>query len=101
MKEWQQLEEIIGVVLHRLGDRLGDRSVEVSLTPDMPLVPFDALLIEQVLANLMENVIKYAPDGSKIELNATCGPEIMTVELADQGPGIPPEQAEREAAVGG
>ncbi len=94
-KEWQSLEEIIGVVLHRLEDRLSGRPVEVRLPPDVPLVPFDALLIEQALTNLMENVIKYTPQGSPVELSASAGPGVLTVEVADRGPGIPPGDEER------
>lgn len=94
-KEWQPLEEIVGVVLHRLGDRLGSRSIEVRLPQDLPLIPFDALLIEQVLTNLMENVVKYSPDGSLVELSAVDGPELVTVEVADRGPGITPGDEDR------
>lgn len=94
-KEWQPLEEIVGAVLNRLGDRLGDRLLEVRLPPDLPLIPFDALLLEQVLANLMENVIKYASHESPVELSAALGPEFVTVEVADRGPGITPGDEER------
>lgn len=94
-KEWQPLEEIVGAVLNRLGDRIGDRPLDVRLPPDLPLVPFDALLIEQVLINLLENAVKYAPGGSPIELSAASGPDLITVEVADRGPGIPAGDEER------
>ena len=94
-KEWQPLEEIIGAVLNRLGDRLGDRLLDVRLPPDLPLIPFDALLVEQVLANLLENVIKYAPQGLPIELSAVLGPGLVTVEVADRGPGLTPGAEEK------
>lgn len=94
-KEWQPLEEIIGVVLNRLGERLAGRPIEVRLPPDLPLIPFDALLIEQVLTNLIENVVKYAPAGSPVELSAAPGPGFVTVEVADRGTGITPGDEER------
>jgi len=94
-KEWQPLEEIIGAVLNRLGDRLVNRSIEVHLPADLPLIPFDALLIEQVLTNLIENVIKYSPPGSSVDVSAAPGPESVTVEVADRGPGIAPGDEER------
>lgn len=94
-KEWQPLEEIIGVVLNRLGERLAGRPIEVRLPPDLPLIPFDALLIEQVLTNLIENVVKYAPPGSPVELSAAPGPGFVTLEVADRGSGITPGDEER------
>jgi two-component system sensor histidine kinase KdpD len=88
-KEWQPLEEVIGAALTRLNQQLGDRPVTISLPPDLPLVPLDSVLIEQVLINLTENAIKYTPPGSPISIVATATREAATVEVADRGPGIP------------
>jgi two-component system sensor histidine kinase KdpD len=94
-KEWQPLEEIVGVVLNRLGDRLNDHPVTVKLPGNFPLIPFDGLLIEQVLMNLFDNAIKYTPKGTQLELSASESFYTVTVELADRGPGIPPGEEER------
>jgi two-component system sensor histidine kinase KdpD len=94
-KEWQTLEEIVGVVLNRLGDRLDDHPVTVKLPGNLPLIPFDGLLIEQVLVNLFDNAIKYTPKGTPLELSAAESFYTVTVELADCGPGIPPGDEER------
>ncbi len=93
-KEWQSLEEIVGVALNRLGDRLKDRPLTVNLPRNLPLIPFDGLLIEQVLVNLFDNAIKYTPKGTPIELSASESFYTVTVELADRGPGIPPGEEE-------
>jgi two-component system sensor histidine kinase KdpD len=87
-KEWQPLEEVVGATLTRLHDRLRDHSVTVTLPPDGPLVPLDSVLVEQVLINLLENAIKYTPPGSPIELSATGAGDVVTVTVADRGPGI-------------
>ncbi|MBS1114273.1 MAG: kdpD [Nitrospirae bacterium] len=94
-KEWQPLEEIIGVVLNRLSDRLRGRSLSAKLPEDLPLILFDPLLIEQVLMNLFDNALKYAPEGTPIELSATVMGNEVLVEIADRGPGIPPGSEER------
>ncbi|HSB34739.1 MAG TPA: sensor histidine kinase KdpD [Nitrospirota bacterium] len=94
-KEWQSLEEVVGAVLNRLGDRLKDHPTTVKLEGNLPLVPFDGLLIEQVLMNLFDNAIKYTPKGSPLELSASESFYTVTVELADRGPGIPPGEEER------
>jgi len=94
-REWQPLEEPLGVALIRLGDRLKDRSVRVELPPDLPLVPVDAVLLEQVFVNLLENAVKYTPPGTPIRVSATADGNTVRVRVADRGPGIPPGDAER------
>jgi len=93
-KEWQPLDEIVGVVLNRLGDRLNDHPVTVKLPGNFPLIPFDGLLLEQVLVNLFDNAIKYTPKGTPLVLSASESFYTVTVELADRGPGIPPGEEE-------
>ncbi|MFO0736635.1 MAG: sensor histidine kinase KdpD [Labilithrix sp.] len=88
-KEWQPLEEIVGVALNRLEERLVGREVEVQLPPDLPLVPLDSVLIEQVLLNLLENALKYTLHGSPLLLRATSAPGEVEIEVADRGPGVP------------
>jgi len=88
-KEWQALEEIVGVVLNRLSERLKGRPLATHLPEDLPLVPFDGLLIEQVLMNLLDNALRYTPAGSPLELSAAVNGNEMLVEVADRGPGIP------------
>jgi two-component system sensor histidine kinase KdpD len=94
-KEWQSLEEIVGVVQNRLGERLNGHPVSIDLPSDLPLVPFDGLLLEQVLMNLFENALKYTPKGTPLELTASESLFTVTVALADRGPGIPPGDEER------
>jgi two-component system, OmpR family, sensor histidine kinase KdpD len=89
-KEWLAIEEVIGAALDRIDPRLAGRQVAVSIPADLPLVPFDEVLIEQALFNLLENAAKYS-DGP-IELSARRGPSEVVVEVADRGPGIPAGQ---------
>ncbi len=87
-KEWQSIEEIVGVVLNRLTERLKKRELTVHIQPDLPLVAFDPLLIEQALMNLLENAIRYTPDDTPIEIKAEIVESALMVEIADRGPGI-------------
>ena len=70
-KESQPLEEVIGAALSRLEEPLADRAVNIQLPDDLPFVPIDSVLIEQVFINLLENAIKYTPAHSPIDLSAT------------------------------
>lgn len=94
-KQWQPVEEIVGVVLGRLATRLASHRVEVRLPGDLPLVAIDDVLMQQVLVNLLENAVKYAPADSLVTLAATARPGEVTIEVADEGPGIPPGDEER------
>ncbi|MEO8139589.1 MAG: sensor histidine kinase KdpD [Gemmatimonadota bacterium] len=94
-KEWQPLEDTIGVALLRLDDRMQDHPVEVRLPPDLPLVPLDAVLLEQVFINLLENSAKYSPAGTLVEISARTIPGAVQVSVADRGPGLPPGEETR------
>jgi two-component system, OmpR family, sensor histidine kinase KdpD len=88
-REWHPLEEVIGAALSRLGKELADRRVDTHVPADLPLVPIDDVLVEQVLVNLLDNAIKYTPATSPIRILATATDEAVTVEVADHGPGLP------------
>jgi two-component system, OmpR family, sensor histidine kinase KdpD len=97
-KEWQPLEEALGVALLRLEERLRAHPVQTRLPSDLPLVPIDELLIEQVFINLLENAVKYTPPGTPISVTAWPENGAVVVEVADRGPGVPP--GEEEAVFG-
>jgi two-component system sensor histidine kinase KdpD len=88
-KQWQPLEESLGVALLRLEARLRGHPVDVDLPPDLPLVPIDELLIEQVFINLLENAAKYCAEGTPITVTATRQADGVVVSVTDRGPGIP------------
>jgi two-component system sensor histidine kinase KdpD len=93
-KSWQPLEEALGVALLRLDGPLRAHPVVAHLPADLPLVPIDELLIEQVFINLLENAAKYTPPGTPITIEASAQDGAVLVEVADRGPGIPPEARE-------
>jgi two-component system sensor histidine kinase KdpD len=94
-RELHPPEEVIGAALGRLGKRLADRRVTTKVPTDLPLVPMDDVLIEQVLVNLLDNALKYTPARSPIEVIATATDENLTIEIADHGPGLPAGEEDR------
>jgi two-component system, OmpR family, sensor histidine kinase KdpD len=87
-KEWHSLEEVVGASLTRLGPELAGREVHVSLAPDLPLIPMDDVLFEQVVRNLVENGHKYSSDGPSIDIRAVVSKEELRLEVADRGEGL-------------
>jgi two-component system sensor histidine kinase KdpD len=96
---WNALEETVGTALAALDGALSGHTVQIDLAADLPLVRYDALLMEHVFSNLLENAAKYTPPGSRIRIAARAQPEHLSVEVCDNGPGLPPgrEQAVFEA----
>jgi two-component system sensor histidine kinase KdpD len=94
-KEWQPVEEIIGAALQRMSRMLKDHPVTTRMTDDLPFVPLDDLLIQQVFVNLLENAAKYAPPGTPIEIKAFPQGDAVMIEVADRGPGLPAEELDR------
>jgi two-component system sensor histidine kinase KdpD len=93
-RQWQPLEEVVGSALLACEAQLAQRGVHVHLSPDLPLLHLDAVLIERVLANLLENAVKYTPEGSDIDIGAKpCSDHVM-ITMDDHGPGLPPGKEE-------
>jgi len=88
-KQWVPLEEIIGTVLTLLQKRLEGRLVTVKLPPGIPMIYVDAVMIEQVLINLLENVLRYTPERSPVEIKSEASSFAVEISVADRGPGIP------------
>jgi two-component system sensor histidine kinase KdpD len=79
----------VGSALKAMSGTLDPKRVRVSLPEDLPLVNIDAVLIERVLCNLLENAAKYTPPGSQIEIGAGTSSERVIVTVDDHGPGLP------------
>jgi two-component system sensor histidine kinase KdpD len=88
-RDWYPLEEVIGSTLRYLERRLHGRRVEVHFPRELPLVHIDDVMIEQVLVNLVDNALRYAPGDTPIEIAADVSNAEVIVRVSDQGPGIP------------
>jgi two-component system sensor histidine kinase KdpD len=93
-KEWQPLEEVIGASIQMLEKTLEEHPVKVSLPDDLPVLEFDAVLMERVFCNLLENAAKYSQRGDAIEISAQVKEAVLCVSVCDNGCGISPEKCE-------
>jgi two-component system sensor histidine kinase KdpD len=92
--EWQSMEEIIGGAVKSAHGALGQRALRVQIDPGVSLVACDAVLIERVLANLLENAGKYTPAASPIEILVRPADDELQVSVRDHGPGVAQGQEE-------
>jgi two-component system sensor histidine kinase KdpD len=95
-RQWMPLQEVVGTALASMDETLAGREVGVELPAELPLLQLDAVLIERVLVNLLENAAKYTPPGSPIRISARVAGQQMEIDVADEGPGFP---AGREAQL--
>mgnify|MGYP002130958056 CR=1 FL=1 len=92
-KEWQPIEEVIGSSIKLLGRALAEHPVKVTLAKGLPLVEFDAVLIESVFCNLLENAAKYSPPGAGVSIDAASRDGMLEVTVSDGGKGFFPANA--------
>jgi two-component system sensor histidine kinase KdpD len=92
--QWQPLEEVVGSALRASAPQLTQHQLSTRLPADLPLLRYDAVLIERVLANLLENAAKYTPPGARIEIAAALHGAWLNVTVSDDGPGLPPGREE-------
>ena len=89
----------VAPVLEEVADlsRLHTPGVEVAVSvhPPSPRVDGDPERVHQVVANLVENAVRYSPPGGTVELRASNGPDTVTIEVSDDGPGIADAEAQR------
>jgi two-component system sensor histidine kinase KdpD len=88
-RQWQPIEEVVGSALQSVGAALSNHQVRTELAPALPLVNIDAVLIERVLGNLLENAAKYTPAGSTVTIAARVAAPDLLVTVSDDGPGLP------------
>jgi two-component system sensor histidine kinase KdpD len=94
-RDWVSIAEIAGAVLARLRDRLAGHRLVVEIPDDLPLLRADATLLDQALANLLENAARHTPPGTVVQVRARSGNGELTLSVEDFGPGIDDDELER------
>jgi two-component system, OmpR family, sensor histidine kinase KdpD len=95
--EWQSVEEVVGTAIRAAQPALAGKPVETALAADLPLVEFDAVLIERVLVNLLENAARYG--ALPITISASVTDTELEIAVRDHGPGLPAALQGREDSL--
>ena len=93
----RQLAGVVGnaLVVANSASRIKGVALRASVEPDLPSLCIDAPQIERAIANLLGNAIKFTPAGGSVRLDAHRQRDAVLITVADDGPGIPPEELPR------
>ena len=94
-REMHHMGEIIGSAIRRLEREIQGHPITTHIPNDLPLVPMDGLLMEQVVLNLLDNALKYTPGQTPIHLSTAVEDSRLAVRVADEGPGLRLEDLNR------
>ncbi|MEX3951882.1 DUF4118 domain-containing protein [Paraburkholderia sp. EG287B] len=98
-RQWTLLEETVGAALAACRRVLARHPVRVKLEEGLPLLQLDAVLMERLFSNLLENAAKYTPADASLTIAARRveegGQPFVRVSIEDNGPGLPPGMGER------
>jgi signal transduction histidine kinase len=82
------------VVAHR-SKLAGNHSLRLEVESDLPLAEADPVRVEQIITNLVDNAIKYSPDGGQVTVSVGGTADVIRIGVTDRGIGITSEQADR------
>lgn len=89
------LGDMVGTALSRAAKIVVRHEVVLDIPSDLPMLKVDPVLFEQVLFNLIDNAAKYAPEHTTIAIRGWRQGKNIFLSVADEGPGIPPDDLER------
>jgi len=88
--DWESAEELVGAVLRRVRVRDPQRRVRARVEPGLPLLRCDAVLLVQLLDNLVDNALKHGGDEAPVEIRVRQLPGSVVLAVRDRGPGVAP-----------
>ncbi len=89
------LQDLVNVAVDQAGGTACQHEIQIHMPGELPLMSIDAVLIAQVLTNLLDNACKYSPPGSAITISAAAMDDQIEFSVQDCGIGIPEEDLER------
>jgi len=94
-KQPHAIAEIIANTITEMRPSLGSRAIEVDVPASLPNVEVDFEFVQQVLKQLLDNAVKYSPQGAPLSVGAELRHGAIVVSVADRGPGIDDDERGR------
>lgn len=90
------LEDLVRATVERMAGQLSGRTVAISMSPELPPVSVDAVFLDEVVTNLLENTTRHTPPEAAIRIRgAVTGAGTVRLCVEDGGPGVPEAALER------
>ncbi len=86
-----RMEMLVTEIANEIQRRAKNHRLVVDFPSDFPLLDADPGRVKQVIRNIVDNSIKYGPDGGLIVIRGTVRPKDVVISIADEGVGISPE----------
>ena len=94
-REWESIEEVVGSVLRRVDERSSVRQLRANVPSDLPLLQLDAILVVQVLLNLVDNAFKHSGSEQAVDIDVALRGDEVIVSVIDHGRGITDDELTR------
>jgi len=94
-KQIASFKDTLTTVIKTSSKKLKNRTVNINLPPDLPDIPFDNTLMQEVLINLIDNATKFTPPNTPIDISVVLDKDNMTVSVEDRGPGIASDEVDK------
>jgi two-component system sensor histidine kinase KdpD len=94
-KELYPLDVVINSALEAIKTQLGKKPIHLQLPENMPQIPMDKTLLQEVFINLIDNAIKFTPAKTPIDITAQVEKDKVVVNVADRGPGIVADEVDK------
>lgn len=89
-RDWQTLDDLIAAAERELGPRLAAYPIETRPPTELPPVYVDATLVVKLFVNLLDNIVKYTPPGTRVAISGALDGSFLLITVDDTGPGLPP-----------
>ncbi len=91
--DWCDVAEVVGRAAEAV-QRRREGPIDIDLPSDLPLIQADPAQLERVFANLLDNAVRFSPEGAPARVTAGAGAGKVTIRVIDRGPGVPTSQRE-------
>lgn len=94
-KETVSLNEIIHSVIEHAGKKIEKNRIVIQIANDLPNIPMDKTMIQDVITHLLDNAVKFTPKGSPIEISVNMLENNIILSIKDQGPGLATDEMDK------
>ena len=93
LRDWCDVSEVVGRAAEAVQRRRGG-GIAIEVPPDLPLIRADPAQLERVFVNLLDNAVRFSPQGAAVRVTAGTALGKVTIRVIDRGPGVPTSQRE-------